>query len=637
MNPLSLQARFSLFLFLLLVASLSLGQAKPTPDPNSNSLLQQMYLASGGHQWRRIAGADLSGDYDLGGLKGTFRQTIDFKNGRDVLSYDAGPTRGRQGTTQDQGWWADEKGLTTIQDAPEAHADAITQSYKDRNGWFYPSPAVPSAYEGTKAEGDRTFDLVRVSPPGGRELTLWIDSSTHRLDREIEHNASQQEETTYFSDYRDVRGVWFPFRQRQSSGDPSADVIMAVTQLQLKDRVHENEFAPPHTEIRDAHLLQNAASTIVPFTLRDGLILVDVSIDGAAPMPFFLDSGGLNLLTSEAAKKIGVKLGGNLSVNGVGTSETTAHYAQIARYQVGQAELRDQQFLVIPLPSIITSRGAGQEPIAGLIGYEVFRRFCVTIDYHQRQLTLARFSPRRQNGEALHLFFDGRTPFVKGAVDGTPGYFGFDTGDDGAITLFKGFFAAHDFPVELPGIGSEEGGVGGVTSTLLTRVDSLSLGSLTLSRPLTELNFASTGAFASKLNAGNIGSQVFQNFVITLDYEHRTLYLRKSPDFGYSMPYNRSGIQLDTDGSGTVKKVAMGSPAASAGLEAGDRIVTINQQAIDGEDPTKVDDQLKQPAGTRVELSVRRHGDSKEVAITLKELLPVDDTLQRMSAPVASQ
>ena len=635
MSPVSLQARFSSFLFSLLVASLSLGQAKSTPDPNS--LLQQMYLATGGHQWRRIAGADLSGGYDLGGFKGTFRQTIDFKDGRDVLSFDAGPTHGQQGNTEDQAWWADEKGLATIQDAPEARADAITQSYEDRNGWFYPSSTVPSAYVGTKAEGDRTFDLVRVNPPGGRELTLWIDSRTHRLDREIEQTASQQENTTYFSDYREVLGVWFPFRQRQSTGDPSADVIMTVIQIQLRNHVNDDEFAPPHTEVRDAHLLQNAASTTVPFTLRDGLILVNVSIDGAEPMPFLLDSGGLNLLTPEAAKKIGVKLGGNLSVNGVGTSETTAHYAQIARYQLGQAELLDQQFLVIPLPPIITSRGAGQEPIAGLIGYEVFRRFCATIDYHRRHLTLARFSPRRQNGEALHLFFDGRTPFVKGAVDGTQGYFGFDRGDDGAITLFKDFFGAHDFPVALPGIASEEGGVGGVTSTLLTRVDSLSLGSLTLSRPLTELNFAGTGAFASKLNAGNIGSQVFQNFVVTLDYEHRTLHLRKSPDFGYSMPYNRSGIQLETDGSGTIKKLAMGSPAALAGLEPGDRIVTINHQAIDGEDLSKVDDQFKQPAGTRVELSVQRRGDSKIVAITLKELLPADGTLKRMSAPVASQ
>jgi len=635
MSRISLRARFSSFLLPLFAASLSLGQPKPAPDPNS--LLQRMYLASGGHQWRRIAGADLSGEYDLGGIKGTFRQAIDFKNGRDFLSYNAGPTRGQQGTAEDQGWWADEKGLATVQDAPEARADAVTQSYQDRNAWFYPSPAVPSAYAGTKTEGNRTFDLVRVNPPGGRELTLWIDSSTHRLDREIERNASQQEHTTYFSDYREVQGVWFPFRQRQSSGDPSADAIMTVTQLQLKDRVNENEFAPPHTEIRDAHLLQNATSTTIPFTVRDGLILVSVSIDGVEPMPFLLDSGGLNLLTPEAAKKIGVKLGGNLSVNGVGTSETTAHYAQVARYQVGQAELLDQQFLVIPLPSIITSRGAGQEPIAGLIGYEVFRRFCVAIDYHQRQLTLARFSPRCRNGEALRLFFDGRTPFVKGAVDGTEGYFGFDTGDDGAITLFKSFFAAHDFPVELPGIGSEEGGVGGVTSTLLTRVGSLSLGSLTLSRPLTELNFASTGAFASKLNAGNIGSQVFQNFVITVDYEHRSLYLRKSRDFGYPMPYNRSGIELDPDGSGTIKRVGMGSPAALAGLDAGDRVVTIDHQAIDGEDPSKVDDPLKQPAGTPVELSVRRRGDSKKIVITLKELLPADGTLRRMSAPLASQ
>lgn len=143
---------------------------------------------------------------------------------------------------------------------------------------------------------------------------------------------------------------------------------MAVTQLHLTSRVNDAEFTPPPSTIRDAHLLQNATSTTVPFTLRDGAIIVDVSIDGRAPLPFLLDSGGLNLLTPEAAKKLGVQLQGNVSANGVGTSVFTAHFAQIKRYQVGLAELLDQQFLVIPLPLVVTNRG-NQEPLAGFIGY----------------------------------------------------------------------------------------------------------------------------------------------------------------------------------------------------------------------------------------------------------------------------
>jgi PDZ domain/Aspartyl protease len=608
------------------------NHAQPVPDPGS--VLQQMHDASGGHAWDRIAGAELNGEYNLGGLKGTFRQVVDFRNGRDVLSYDVGATRGQQANLRHHGWWTDEKGLPTIQEGPEAKADAATQSYEDRNGWFHSDATVPMSYLGTKKEdNDRTFDLVRVQPPGGRELTLWIDNATHRLDRAVGRNAEARDNTTYFSDYRQVEGTWLPFKQRQSSGDTENHVIMTVSRVHLMSHVNDADFAPPTSVIRDAHLQQSATATTVPFTLRDGALVVDVSIDGRAPLPFVLDSGGLNLLTPEAAKKLGVELQGNVAGSGVGTSSFTAHFAQVKRYQVGLAELLDQEFLVIPLPTVVTNRG-NQEPLAGLIGYEVLRRFLVTIDYHQRRLTLA-MPLREATGEKLPLFFNTRTPFVKASIDGVEGYFGVDTGDDGAITLFKNFYDFHKFPIELPGVKSIEAGVGGETSTILTRVASLSLGHFMLSRPLAELNFANAGAFASKLTAGNLGSEVLQNFVITFDYEHRALYLEKSPDFGYSMPYNRSGLRVDLNDAGAVviKTVNVGSPADLSGLKPGDQLLAVNHNSMSSKDLIDVEDQFKQPAGTRLDLVILRDGVRKEAVVALVELLPSDVPFQYTSDP----
>jgi hypothetical protein len=616
---------------ILLSCSISHSEANSAPDPGT--ILQQMYNASGGQAWDRVAGAELTGDFDLGGLKGTFRQVIDFKDGRDVLTYDVGVTRGGQANTRDGGWWLDEKGLPTIQDAPEAKADGATQSYEDRNGWFHADPAVPMSFVGTKLENNRTFELVRVQPPGGRELTLWIDSATHLLDRAVDRNAEQREAITYFSDYRQVEGIRFPFQQRQSTGDAANDVTMTVTHVHLMSQVNDSEFAPPPSTIRDAHLLQNATSITVPFTLYDAGILVDVSIDGKPPLPFVLDSGGVNLLTVEAAKKLGVQPQGNIAGNGVGANAFTAHFAQIKRYQIGSAELLDQQFLIIPLPPIFSYRG-NQEPVAGLIGYEVLRRFQVTIDYQHRQLTLATASPQPK-GERLQLFFNTRTPFAKASVDGVEGYFGIDTGDDGALTIFKSFYEAHKFPVEVPGVRSVEAGAGGENSTLLTRVASLSLGDFTLSHPLTELNFVETGAFASKLTAGNIGSQVFHNFVMTLDYEHRALYLQKSPDFGHEMPYNRSGMQLDLNDARAVviKAVNAGSPADVSGLKPGDQLVAINHNDVRDKDLSEVEEQFTQAAGTHFDLAILRNGERKEISITLQELLPADAALQAASIP----
>jgi hypothetical protein len=630
--------RYRLWELAVLAAALGpLAMAQAKAVTNASGLLRQMHLASGGSQWDSIAGANLTGDYDLGGLKGTFHQLIDFRYGRDVLGYDVGTTRGAQGTERTTSWWTDEKGLTNVQDAPDALADAATESYEDRNGWFYPDPRIPAAALGGRTEDGRSFDLVRVEPPGGRALTLWIDGTTHRLDRVVELDAAQRENTTYFSDYRQVDGIWYPFVQRSSTGHPSDDVIMSVKEFEVRPTLTDRDFAPPPSIIHDAHLLTDGTPATIPFILKGGRIVVNVSIDGENPLPFVLDSGFSNVLTPEAAKKLHVSMKGDLSGNGVGNNQVDVHLADIQKYVVGPAELSVQQFAIVPLPRFLTNNGR-QEPVAGLIGYEVFRRFVVRIDYYNRELTLSLPTDKPQDirGEMLPLLFNSRFCYVKASIDGVPGYFGIDTGDEAAITLFKSFYTAHHFPIELPGIKGFQGGVGGTSSTLLTRVASLSLGSFTLPHPLTELHFTTGGAFASTLLAGNLGSQVFRNFIMTFDYPHEALYLQKSPDFGYAMSYGRTGVHLELTDAGkvVVKAVNEGSPSALAGLRAGDQLIAIDHRPVEGAAYSTVEDWFTPLAGQKLDVDILRGGQQKHFIITAKELLPIDGPLQLPRNPV---
>ena len=613
---------------MLVLCSPSLAQVKPSPD--ASSLLRQMYLATGGEAWSGMSGVQTSGNYDMGGLKGTFHQIIDLQDGRDVLSYDVGTTRGQQGTEETASWWMDEKGLVTIQEAPDALADAATQSYEDRNGWFHPDAATRPVYIGSRQENGRSFYQVQMQPPSGRTLTLWIDPDTHRLDRVRWLDAHQRENTVYFSDYRQVNGVWYPFVQRSSTGDPNSDVTMTIKDFRVSPGLTEHDFAPPISTSHDAKLLAGVSSTI-PFRLRDGMFVVNVSIDGKRPLPFVLDSGAFNVLTPEAAESLQVVLEGDLSANGVGNAQVSAHLAHINSYRVGSAELSDQRFITLPLPRAFTDNGT-QIPIAGLLGYELLRRFVIQIDYHRREMTIALPGKAEhvERGARLPLLFSGRDCFVTAAVDGTPGFFGIDTGDDGAITLFGPFFSAHSFRIEAPGIRGYQGGVGGNASTLLTRVNSLALGPFTVRRPLTELHFATGGAFASTRVAGNLGSQVFRNFIITLDYEHRALYLKQSLGFGYSMPYNRTGVHLDTNDAGDilVTSVNESSPGALAGMQAYDQVVAINDRPVYRRPFSDIQDILSQPAGTQLKIDVLRNGERKRFLVTLRELLPIKGDLQ---------
>jgi hypothetical protein len=102
--------------------------AEPPAAPDPLALVQQMHDALGGASLDAVAGVQLSGHYELSGLRGSFRQTLDFKHGRDLFSYDVGLMRRQQATTAQGSWWTDEKGLPNVEDAPESMADAATQS-----------------------------------------------------------------------------------------------------------------------------------------------------------------------------------------------------------------------------------------------------------------------------------------------------------------------------------------------------------------------------------------------------------------------------------------------------------------------------------------------------------------------------
>lgn len=60
------------------------------------------------------------------------------------------------------------------------------------------------------------YDVLKITPRGGKTIRLWIDVSTHLIARKVEPKSDEGPEVTYFSDYRTVSGVKVPFTREVS-------------------------------------------------------------------------------------------------------------------------------------------------------------------------------------------------------------------------------------------------------------------------------------------------------------------------------------------------------------------------------------------------------------------------------------
>jgi hypothetical protein len=103
-----------------------------------------------------------------------------------------------------------------------------------------------------------------------------------------------------------------------------------------------------------------------------------------------------------------------------------------------------------------------------------------------------------------------------------------DTGNSGALLLYAPFVAQH--PALAPAIGagaSSYVGVGGADRSYGTRLETFGIGSATFPGQTADVIVAKNGAFADRIDAGNVGLGVLRKFVVTFDFANHAMYLQR--------------------------------------------------------------------------------------------------------------
>ena len=589
-------------------------------DPRE--LLAQSKEAAGGAAWDQVRTVHSKARVETGGLSGPVESWEDALTGRSVSSFQLGSMTGAEGFDGTSQWSMDPSGQVTVSNSGDAREGGANAAYRSALAYWYPDRhAAGVAWDGERIEDGRKLHVLRIHPEGGRPFELWIDAATHLFDRTVE-KTSNETRTTFLTDYREVAGLRLPFRTRSTNGETKYDTVVILESVAVNEPVDEARFSPPASKTDDFSIAGGKTSTTLPFELINNHIYVDAKLDGR-PLKLLFDSGGANVVTRTVAGQLGLKSEGAAQGRGAGEKTEEISFTKVGELRVGDVTLRDQTFFVFPLESMEQVEGI---PFPGLIGFEVFKRFVVRVDYAQRLLTFTfpdAFTPPK-GAVAVPFTFDEHTPQVEGKIDGVAGTFTIDTGSRSSLTLNRPFSEKNGFLAKLAAAPEAMigWGVGGGVRGKVARAGLLELGDVKVPSPVLDVALVEKGSFADPYLAGNVGGGVLKRFTVTFDYGRQKLWFEPNGSYAGPDTYDRAGVWLNRDDAGyRVADVLAGGPAAEAGLKVGDLIV-----ALDGRSATEMllndaRQRLKDAPGTRVRMAVRAGEATREVTVVLRDLV----------------
>jgi hypothetical protein len=591
---------------------------------SAQEILDKAKQASGGDAWNSIHTTHATLTLKTSGLNGNLEIWEDNVAGHSVVRYKMGPATGAEGFDGKVVWSQDSSGQPLADEGGEARQGAANEAYRRTHAYWFPQrwPAQVE-YSGEKQDNGKNFFVLRITPKGGRPFDVWIDASTYLFDHTVE-KAELDTKTSYFSDYRDVDGVKVPFAERTTNGDSKYDQFVTIEKIEFNQPIQEAQFHMPAPPAPDFAIADGKTSSTVPFELVNNHIYLEVKLNWNGPYRVLCDTGGANIVTPTLARELGLKSEGALQGRGVGEKSEDVGLVKLEKLEVGDATLSNQLFAVFPMESFSTVEGV---PENGMIGFEVFKRFVVKVDYEHQTLTFTMPAAFAYQGDGTNVpfQFNDHIPQVEGSIDGIAGKFDIDTGSRSSIDLLKPFVEKNNLVAHYNAkIEAVTGwGVGGAARSLVTRAEVLRLGTVEVIRPVTELSLQKQGSFSSAYVAGNVGAGVLKRFNITFDYPHQQLIFEHNANYDKPDVFDRSGMWLNqSTGSFEVVDVIADGPAASAGLHTGDKIQTIDGQTADQLSLAEIRHRFKsEPAGTKLHLTVQSGEQKRDVDLTLKDLV----------------
>jgi hypothetical protein len=611
---------------LLSIAWLVLGRSVLALDspPDVTLILEQMRQASGGARWDNIHALHLTGKAVSGGEDVVRDHWEDVETGRYLVRVTRPDSVAQVGFDGITLWNLGRSGIAYAFGDVDSALVAADEAYRvSRSWWFSDRRPATVALVGVRSENGSSFDILSITPEGGRAFEAWIDRSTRLLARTDEQQAEDRVVTTY-SDYRAVEGVMLPFTIRTGDGvEPSFDEVEKIQSAEINPSIPDNFYALPSPPPFDVELPEGHTNVEVPFRLTaDNRIMVPVTLNTTTVEAEF-DSGGNLLLQPGTVSKLAIETAGRHQQRGGGEGSTTSKTGRVDTITLGGAKVRNLTFHSFAFHP--------DKPDEALVGLEILQRFVIRFDFDRLIMTLTdpRVFDYHGPGVIIPFHFQDNQPEVKGSIDGIAGLFAIDTGDNSSLLLIAPFARRYGlvnrYDADIPYSGKSIGATRGVWARKRVRTIALDgpdgRPAVEVHNPVTRISLQRAGFDANRNVSANIGLGILRQFNLTFDYPRHRIILEPNHFYGQPDIANRTGLRLKRDGAvWHITTIYPTGPAEEAELKVDDTIEQINGKSAENITEDELANELKGPVGSEVILQVRSSGSERRVSLVLRDV-----------------
>lgn len=362
----------------------------------------------------------------------------------------------------------------------------------------------------------------------------------------------------------------------------------------------------------------------IPFEIYNNLIVIDVLLNQSLPLKFVLDTGVRTTVLTEKSLTDILQLhyDRKITIPGAGGEKLVdAYVVNNVSLNIGEIEGRGHALLVLETDLLQLKNYLGVN-VHGILGYELFSRFVVDINYDEKKVTFYHPKYYKKKGKYVEIpiTVEDTKPYMEANFilrgdEPIKGKFMLDTGASHTMLLDER--SSDEIYVPEPFISTTLGrGLAGNIYGQIARVDKMWVNKFSFEDIIVTFPDAESYEVSQKstFRNGTFGGGMMMRFHIIFDFVHGKLYVQKGREYRRAFEYNLSGLVVKAKGvylrEYEIDDVRVSSAAEASGVMKGDEIIKINGYKINSLNLEEVIGRLNAKANKRIRLEVTRDGQT---------------------------